>query len=159
MELKGNSTVVIEAPLEQVWEVFRRFEDWPNWCVNVKEVRREAGGIRFVYRGAQDVEFNFVLRMSAIKPWDYIQFETVEEAPHNANVHGQVKFAEEEGGTRVTLFLEGTAETESGVMNKLAEAWAYLFVEHDKNLKVILQDLKAYFEGNKVTPPVSTEAV
>jgi len=157
MELRGEATVVVQAPLPKVWEEFVRFERWPEWSSSIRAALREGTGWRFVYRGAQDVDLSFVLRATRWEPRRLVAFETAKELEHNADVKGWASLERAEGGTRLTLFVEAQANTGSSLAQKLADGWAQVFVEHSKNLKVVLQDFQAHLEGNRPTPPLTPD--
>ncbi|RIH88056.1 Polyketide cyclase / dehydrase and lipid transport [Calidithermus terrae] len=157
MGLRGEATVVVHAPLPEVWEEFVSFERWPEWSSSIRAALREGTGWRFVYRGAQDVDLSFVLRATRWEPRRLVAFETVKELEHNADVKGWASLERVEGGTRLTLFVEAQADAGSGLAQKLAGWWAQVFVEHSKNLKVVLQDFQAHLEGDRPTPPLAPD--
>lgn len=154
MKLESEVSILIRAPLGVVWDTFTRFHEWPLWSSNFKQVVRQDGGWRFVYRGAQDVDLVFVLKATRLEPQRFIEFATVEGSAHTAEAAGRVEFEETDEGTRVTLEVRAAGDLGSGLAQKLADWWASAFVEPDKNLKLILQDLQTYLEGKTYTEPL-----
>lgn len=154
MKFQDVSMIVIQTPPKQVWKQFVQFDEWPTWCNNFRTVQREGPGWRFVYRGAQGIDLNFVLKATVFEAPSYIKFQTETALEHNATLEGWVMLENVEGDTRITLCAEGETQFDSSLSQKMADWWASLFVEYSKNLKVILQDFKAYFEGHYITPPL-----
>lgn len=154
MKLESEVSILIRAPLGAVWDTFTRYNEWPLWSSNFKQVAREDGGWRFVYHGAQDIDLVFVLKATRVEPRRLIEFATVEGTEHNAEAAGRVQFEETGEGTRVSLQVRAAGDLNSGLAQKLADWWSSAFVEPDKNLKVILQDLQNYLEGQTFTEPL-----
>ena len=147
MQLDSQASVIVHAPKSQVWEEFCRFERWPEWSSYFRLVMREGNGWRFIHRSAQDVDLGFVLTATDRQPPHYIEFITNTELEHNAVVYGWVEMVQEEGHTRITLAVRGEVVQSSGLLKSLNDWWSKVFAEPGKNLKVILEDFKAKFEG------------
>jgi hypothetical protein len=147
MQVDSQASVIVRAEKERVWEEFCRFERWPDWSSYFRLVMREGEGWRFVHRSAQDVDLSFVLVATQKQAGEYIEFATDPSFEHNAVVRGWVEFKQEEGHTRINMAIEGEVIQPNGFLKSLSDWWSQIFVEPGKNLKVILEDFKAKFEG------------
>lgn len=147
MLLDSKSSVIIGASPERLWEAFCDFERWPDWSSYFRSVTPEGEGWRFVFRSAQDINLSFVLVSTGFAEQEYIEFVTNTDLEHNANINGWVKFDDEEGHTRITLAVRGELVQSSNLLQGLSDWWSKTFVEPEKNLKVVLEDFKAKFEG------------
>lgn len=157
MKFQDVSMIVIQTSPKKVWQQFFHFNEWPTWSKNFRKVRQEGPGWRFIYRGTQGIDLSFVLKAITIEAPYYLKFQTETAFEHNAIVEGWVLFEDVGGDTRITLCVEGESQFDSNLGQKMADWWAALFMEYSKNLKVILQDFKAHFEGHYITPPLQPQ--
>ncbi len=98
-----QKTITIGAPVEQVFEAWSRYEDFPKFMSRVREVRRAEGGrSHWVVTGPGGVPIEWDTEESAYVPGRLIGWRTV---PGSSVEHaGIVRFdPNPEGGTRVHI--------------------------------------------------------
>jgi uncharacterized membrane protein len=95
-----QKTVHVAAPVETVFDVWTRYEDFPEFMRNVRAVERLDGArARWTVAGPGGVPVRYETRETERRPPGLIAWETVEGAPVPHT--GRVRFDAEEGGTRI----------------------------------------------------------
>jgi hypothetical protein len=117
------------APLEPVWEMVYRTEDWPAWWRGVERVERvEQGGAdgvgtlqRYTWRSRLPYRLAFHMRLTRVEPLSLIEGEAVGELTGR----GLWRFAREGDVTRVQY--DWNVSTTKHWMNLLAPVARPLF--------------------------------
>jgi uncharacterized membrane protein len=101
-----QKSIYVNAPVEEVFELWSNFENLPNFFTNVKEVRRteRPDEYRFTVAGPAGVPVEWHARVTKLVPNELVGWKTVSDSiVKNA---GQVQFRSENGGTRVDVHLK-----------------------------------------------------
>jgi uncharacterized membrane protein len=100
--IKVQKTVNIDAPIDEVYQFWRNFENFPRFMNNVKEVSTENGLSIWKVAGPAGTSIEFQSHITQDIPNEWIAWETV---PDSQVQHaGFVRFDENrDGSTRVTV--------------------------------------------------------
>ena len=139
--MEQSTSIDVEAPVEQVWEVLRDVERWPEWAPTVTSVRRLDDGPLAVGSRAR-------VRQPRIPPTEYVvtEFESGRSFTWVATgpgVRTTARHLLEElhtGGTRVTLAVERAGPV-GEVMGRLYRRLT------DRYLTAEAEGIKARSEG------------
>jgi uncharacterized membrane protein len=147
-----RKSIHVDAPVEDVFDLWSNFENMPSFFSNVKEVRRtdHPGEYRFTVSGPGGVPVEWNARVTRIVPNELVGWKTVSDSlVKNA---GMVEFRPENGGTRVDVHLKYNPG-----LGALGHAAAKLFGADPKTLMdEDLGRMKAYLESGRRSPFAST---
>jgi uncharacterized membrane protein len=137
-------TMHIAAPLEQVFEFWQNFENFPQFMRNVRSVHRNADGSwHWEVAGPLGARVQWDALLTRLEPNRLIAWSTVPGAP--VAHAGQVRFQSEGDGTR--LQIEMGYNPAGGAFGHVV---ASLFGADPKSeMDEDLARLKAYFETGK----------
>jgi uncharacterized membrane protein len=97
-----HKTIHVAAPLEEVYDLWTRYEDFPTFMANVLEVRRSASGqAHWKVAGPGRMPVTFETVETRVVPNELIAWKTVEGSP--VAHAGVVRFDENPEGTRIHL--------------------------------------------------------
>jgi len=97
-----HKTIHVNAPVEQVFETLARYESFPQFMTNVREVRlREDGVSHWVVAGPGGIPVEWDAVTTRMEPnrllsWETVPGSTVEHA-------GTIRFRPDDGGTRLDI--------------------------------------------------------
>jgi uncharacterized membrane protein len=147
-----RKSIYVDAPVEDVFDLWSNFENMPNFFSNVKEVRRtdSPGEYCFTVSGPGGVPVEWNARVTKLVPNELVGWKTVSDSlVKNA---GQVAFRPENGGTRVDVHLKYNPG-----IGALGHAAAKLFGADPKTLMdEDLGRMKAYLESGRRPPFAET---
>ncbi|MCL6527969.1 MAG: SRPBCC family protein [Thermaceae bacterium] len=151
--LVEESQTLIQAPIQAVWEALSRFEDWPTWSSQIKEVREVSQGWRFRTHGVELVDQVGVVRPKPSSQPYRLEWESVRDQPHNLITRGWIGLEPTPLGTRLTAHVEFEPDYPSPLVDYLADLWALAFAEPSKFLNATLNDFRAYVERRAPVGP------
>jgi uncharacterized membrane protein len=99
-----QKTININAPVEQVFEFWRNFENFPRFMSNVRAVRDDGGGrSHWTVAGPAGVPVSWDAEITRLEPDQLIAWKSVPgSAVANAGI---IRFDRVEGGTRIDIKL------------------------------------------------------
>lgn len=141
-----ESQTLIRAPIQVVWEALIRFDAWPDWSSQIKEVHPVPQGWRFRTHGVELMDqIGVICPKPSSQPYR-LEWEAVRDLPHNLITRGSVQLEPAPLGTRLFVYLEAKPEYPSRLMDFLADLWALAFGEPAKFLSTALGDFRFYVE-------------
>ena len=147
-----QKTIRIDAPVEQVWDLWSNFENFPRFMSHVQEVRRiDENRSRWVAVGPGGAPVAWEALVTAWTPKELIAWKSVEDSV--VDTAGQVRFREVPGGTEVDVQLSYNPPA-----GALGHAVAWLFRADPKHaldedmvrLKSLLEEAKIQADGEQV---------
>jgi uncharacterized membrane protein len=139
-----HKTIVIDAPLERVFELWSDYENFPRFMSNVREVsERGRGRSHWVVGGPLGVPVEWDAVTTRYEPNELIAWKTVEGS--TIEHAGVVGFDPEDGGTRVDVRL-----SYNPIAGAAGHAVAALFhSDPKKQMDEDLMRMKAFIETDK----------
>jgi aromatase len=130
MPARTDNSVVIDAPLDFVWERMNDLENWPNLFseyASVEVLEREGDTVKFRLTTHPDEEYGGQV-------WSWVSERTVDPANHTVKAHrietGPFKymnieweFAPEHGGTKMRWVLVFSMSEEAPADDEQAEEY------------------------------------
>jgi uncharacterized membrane protein len=97
-----QKTIHVAAPVEDVYDLWSRYDAFPSFMANVREVRRsEPGRARWRVAGLLGVPVTFETVETRRVPYELISWKTIDGSP--VAHAGTIRFDPEGAGTRVHL--------------------------------------------------------
>lgn len=94
-----HKTVTVRAPIDQVFDLWTRFEEFPHFMEHVREVQVNGDRSRWKVDGAPGTTVSFEVETTRLEPNRLLAWRTL---PDQAIRHeGVIKFEEADGATRV----------------------------------------------------------
>ncbi|HEY5920858.1 MAG TPA: SRPBCC family protein [Kofleriaceae bacterium] len=96
-----QKTILVHRPINEVFDVWSRFDNFPQFMQHVQEIDLEIGGrrSRWTVDGPAGTKVEFEAETCEFEPDRVIGWKTVPNQP--IEHHGRVRFEETTGGTRV----------------------------------------------------------
>lgn len=150
MEDKVTKSIIVKADVNEVYNAWSNFENFPLFMKNIKSV--EKMGIntsRWEMKGPLGVDIEWDAETTANDPGKRIAWSTKDRDEGNLTTSGQVTFTELPNmETRITA--EVHYVTRAGLPGEIA---ARLLANPEKQLEEDLSNFKQYIEGyNRRTP-------
>ena len=134
-----EKSVVIDAPIHEVYQMWTHWEDFPRFMSHVKEVRTLDGGLTHWEGNVAGIEQSWDAKTTKMDEDSAIGWESVSGFPNK----GEIRFEPADGGTRLTVHFE--YEPPAGVAGRAVER-VYIGKEFDDSLEHDLQHLKVKIE-------------
>jgi uncharacterized protein YndB with AHSA1/START domain len=134
--VKSHSEIVINAPIEKVWQILTTINDWPNWQTEVTESNLKEGlkeGVEFTWKAGG---LTFTSQIHTLEP--KIKFGWTGKTIGASAIHNWFFRSE---GQKTTVFVE---ESLQGVFPTLFKG--YFQKNLDKGVQKNLTDLKTASE-------------
>ena len=141
-----EKSIVIDAPIHDVFRMWTRWEDFPQFMSHVKEVRTLDGGLTHWEGSVAGIPESWDARTTKMDEDNVIAWESVSGFANQ----GEIRFESEGDGTRLTVHFE--YEPPAGVAGRAVEA-VYVGKEFDDSLEHDLQHLKVKIEEARAEPP------
>jgi uncharacterized membrane protein len=132
-------SIIVNAPVHEVFARWRNFEDFPNFMSHVKEVKILGEDLSH-WKGKVDgfVE-EWDARMTKVEPDKIIVWESTQGFQNR----GEVRFEPVDSGTKVTVHFE--YEPPAGVIGEIVER-VYMGREFERDLEEDLRNFKVHVE-------------
>lgn len=151
--IQVRKTISIQAPVEQVYDLWSNFENFPRFMENIESIRDLGDGrSHWVVKGPAGKKVEFDAITTQDRPNEMIAWETVEDS--TVKHHGQVRFKNQQDRTQVNVNMVYTPP--GGVVGHTV---ASIFGVDPKSsmdgdlarMKSLLEEGKTSVKGEKVT--------
>lgn len=100
-EVAVQKTITVRAPVDEVYELWARFEEFPRFMEHVRQVEAQDGRARLTVDGPAGVPIAFDVEVRKHELEHVIEWHTLPDQPIEHG--GKVRFDEVDGGTRVHI--------------------------------------------------------
>jgi uncharacterized membrane protein len=137
-----EQSIVVDAPVHEVFLMWRNLEDFPKFMSHAKQVKM-LGEDRSRWRGeVAGIDEEWDARTTRMEEDKSIAWESVSGFENS----GEIRFDRQDGGTRITVRFE--YEPPAGLIGDAAEA-IYVGRQFDEALEADLQRFKKRVETSK----------
>jgi uncharacterized membrane protein len=140
---KVEHEIRVQAPADTVYQVWRNFENFPNFMSNIDEVRESGDGrSHWTAKGPLGASAEWDAEIIADDPGRAIAWRSIDTPDSNVRTQGAVRFEEEGDATRLFVTMSYDAPARG-----LGELAAKLFSNPDKQVEEDLNRFKMMIEG------------
>ena len=137
-----RKSVVIDAPVHEVFVLWRSWEDFPKYMSSVEEVRTLDGGLTHWEGNVAGFHESWDAKTTKLEEDKVIAWESVSGFQNK----GEIRFEQMAGGTELTVHFE--YEPPAGIAGRAVEA-VYVGKEFDDSLEHDLQHFKIQLEAER----------
>lgn len=137
-----EKSVVVDAPVHDVFEMWRDFENFPQFMSHVKEVKVLDGGMSHWEGKVAGIDEEWDAKTTRMEEDKAIAWEST----CGFQNRGEIRFEPADSGTKLTVHFEYTPP--AGVLGGAAEA-LYVGREFDESLEHDLQHFKVHVEAEQ----------
>ena len=98
-----QKTIHVDAPVEQVFQFWSRFENFPHFMTRVRDVDVMGDRSRWIVRGPAGLAVEWTSEVMRVEPNRLIAWRSTGDS--EVKHEGEVRFEPDQGGTRVTVCL------------------------------------------------------
>jgi len=135
-----EKSVIVNAPVHEVFMMWRNFEDFPKFMSHVKEVKMLDGSVSHWKGRIAGLDEEWDAKTTKMEEDKAIAWESTCGFQNS----GEVRFEQVDKGTRITVHFEYTPPV--GALGKAAEA-VYVGREFEESLEKDLKNFKHRAEG------------
>jgi len=133
-------SIVVNAPVHEVFMMWRNLEDFPKFMSHVKEVKMLDGNVSHWKGRIAGIDEEWDAKTSKMEEDKAVGWESTCGFQNS----GEVRFGPVDGGTKITVHFEYTPP--AGVLGAAAEA-VYVGGEFEEGLEEDLRNFKNRVEG------------
>ncbi|MBI4493884.1 MAG: SRPBCC family protein [Chloroflexi bacterium] len=131
-------TIDIQAPVERCYQLWARFEDFPKFMDDVKQVRQTGPELyRWVARTPRGQEYEWDARVTLRQENRLLAWESISGIGHS----GSARFEPVDGGCRVQVSMELNPPG-----GELGEAFAKVSQDAEQRVEAVLRSFKQVAE-------------
>ena len=134
-----EKSVIVNAPVHEVFEMWRNWEDFPKYMHHIKRVSRLDDNLWHWEGNVGGMDEKWDARTTEVVPDRAIGWESVS----GFKTRGEIRFDDVEGRTKVTVHFE--YEPPVGVAGRAVDA-IYMGKQFDRSLEHDLGDFKSQVE-------------
>ena len=131
-----DKSVVVDAPVHKVFEMWSNFEDFPQFMSHIKEVRMMESDKSHWKANIAGIDEEWDAKTTKMDQDKEIAWESISGVQNS----GDIRFESVKGGTRINVHIE--YEPPAGFVGKAVDA-VYVGKDFDKDLQ---QDLNKFKE-------------
>lgn len=135
-----EKSIVVNAPVDEVFTMWRNFENFPQFMSHVKEVKVLEGDMSHWKGRIDGFDEEWDAKTTKLEENKTIAWDSTAGFENS----GEIRFESADGGTRVTVHIEYTPP--AGVLGRAAEA-IYVGRSFEESMEEDLQRFKERAEG------------
>jgi len=137
-----EKSVVVDAPIHEVFTMWRNFENFPQFMSHVEEVKILDGGISHWKGKVAGVDQEWDAKTTKMEEDKVIAWDSISGFENS----GEIRFEPVDAGTKVTVHFEYVPP--AGLLGEAAEA-VYVGREFDQSLEEDLKHFKERVEAGR----------